>query len=495
MRVPLLSILSLAMTATSAAASDSPDYALTVYSAAAPGTLSTERLADYGDRLPGYAVISDRRVLELVRGTGELRFSDVARRIDPTTVKFASITDPAGTRVLEQNYQYDLVSQQKLLQRYLGQPLTVEQQRGDAIERISGTLLSADGGLILARDDGSVVTLSSWSSVQFPALPGGLISKPTLVWKIDAARGGRHESQVSYQTQGMTWWTDYNITLREEGGRCRMDLAAWVSLVNQSGGSFPNAKLKLVAGDVNRAPAAPEPQMMYRMAVAEAAPMADGFSESELFEYHLYTLGRRTDLPDNSVKQLELFPAVAGAECRRELVFTASPSYRNYGAAMTDQGFGATQRGEAGAFLEFENREANRLGIPLPGGRVRVSQASADGAQEFIGEDLIQHTARNESIRLKLGTAFDISGERRQVSYSYDEKARTITETIEVEVRNGKKSPAEVTVREYLYRWSGWTITGNSQAFDKRDAQTVDFAVKLPAEGKQTVRYTVTYRW
>lgn len=172
MRVPLLSILSLAMTATSAAAADGPDYALTVYSAAAPGTLSTERLADYGDRLPGYAVVSDRRVLELSRGTGELRFSDVARRIDPTTVKFASLTDPAGTRVLEQNYQYDLVSQQKLLQRYLGETLTVEQVRGDAIERISGTLLSADGGLILARADGSVVTLNSWSSVQFPALPG-----------------------------------------------------------------------------------------------------------------------------------------------------------------------------------------------------------------------------------------------------------------------------------------------------------------------------------
>lgn len=495
MRVPLLSMLSLAMTATSAAAADTPDYALTVYSAAAPGTLSTERLADYGDRLPGYAVVSDRRPLELSRGTGELRFSDVARRIDPTTVSFASLTDPAGTRVLEQNYQYDLVSQQKLLQRYLGQPLTVEQQRGDTIERISGTLLSADGGLILAREDGSVVTLSSWSSVQFPVLPGGLISQPTLVWKLDAARGGRHEALVSYQTQGMTWWTDYNITLREDGGDCRMDLAAWVSLVNQSGGSFPNAKLKLVAGDVNRAPAAPEPQMLYRTMVAEAAPKADGFAESELFEYHLYTLGRRTDLPDNSVKQLELFPAVAGAECRRELVFTATPTYYNYGAAMTDQGFGATQRGEAGAFLEFENRETNRLGIPLPGGRVRVSQASADGAQEFIGEDLIQHTARNETIRLKLGTAFDISGERRQLSYSYDEKARTITETIEVEVRNGKKTPAEVTVREYLYRWSGWAITGNSQAFDKRDAQTVDFAVKLPAEGKQTVRYTVTYRW
>lgn len=495
MRVPLLSMLSLAMTATAAAAADAPDYALTVYSAAAPGSLSTERLAQYGDHLPGYAVVSDRRTLELARGVGELRFADVARRIDPTTVSFASLTDRAGTRVLEQNYQYDLVSQQKLLQRYLGETLTVEQVRGDAVERISGTLLSADGGLILARPDGSVVTLGSWSSVQFPALPGGLISKPTLVWTLDAARGGRHQTQVSYQTRGMTWWTDYNLTLREDGGECRMDLAAWVSLVNQSGGSYPNARLKLVAGDVNRAPSAPEPPMAMMMEARAVADSAPGFEQSELFEYHLYTLGRRTDLPDNSVKQLELFPAVAGAACRRELVFTASPMYRPWGRAMTDQGFGATQRGEAGAFLEFENRENNRLGVPLPGGRVRVSQAAADGALEFIGEDLIGHTARNETIRLKLGTAFDISGERRQVSFAYDEKARSITETIEVEVRNGKKSPAEVTVREYLYRWSGWNISANSLPFTRRDAQTVDFALKLPAEGKQTVRYTVTYRW
>lgn len=494
MRIPL-SILSLAMTATSAAAADSPDYALTVYSAAAPGTLSTERLADYGDRLPGYGVVSDRRTLQIDRGTSELRFADVARRIDPTTVSFGSLTDPAGTRVLEQNYQYDLVSQQKLLQRYLGETLTVEQVRGDSIETVSGSLLSADGGLILARADGSVVTLNNWSSVQFPALPGGLISKPTLVWKLDAARGGAHQTQVSYQTQGMTWWTDYNVTLHDEGGRCRMDLAAWVSLVNQSGGSYPNARLKLVAGDVNRAPSAPaQPKYLQRAMVAEAS-MDAGFVESELFEYHLYTLGRRTDLPDNSVKQLELFPAVTAADCRRELVFTASPMYQPWGQAMTDQGFGATQSGEAGAFVEFANTEANRLGMPLPGGRVRVSQAAGDGALEFIGEDLIKHTARGETLRLKLGTAFDISGERRQVDFAYDEKARTITETIEVEVRNGKKSPAEVTLREYLYRWSGWTISANSQAFDKRDAQTVDFKLRIPADGKSTVRYTVTYRW
>jgi hypothetical protein len=493
MRLPLLSVLSLAMS--TALAAETPDFALTVYSAAAPGTLSTERLAQYGPNLPGYAVVSDRRQLELKRGVGELRFSDVAQRIDPTTVSFASLTDPAGTRVLEQNYQYDLVSQQKLLQRYIGEPLTVEQVRGDGIERVSGRLLSADGGLILAREDGSVLTLTNWSSVAFPALPGGLITKPTLVWLLDSARGGMHEAVVAYQARGMTWWTDYNLTLHGDESACRMDLAAWVSLVNQSGGSFPNARLKLVAGDVNRAPAAAQPAHLGHMEVMARSKSADSFAESELFEYHLYTLGRRTDLPDNSVKQLELFPAATGANCRRELVFTATPRYQGWGSVMADQGFGATQSGEAGAFLEFENKESNRLGMPLPGGRVRVSQASGDGALEFIGEDLIDHTARNETIRLKLGTAFDISGERRQLDFKYDSQARMLTEIIEVEVRNGKQRPQEVTLREYLYRWSTWSISGESQAFEKRDAQTIDFKLKLPAEGKARVRYTVTYRW
>ena len=473
------------------------DYSLTVYSAAQPGSLSTERLADYGDRLPGYALVRDRREMSLPQGAGEVRFSDVAKRIDPTTVSFASLTDPSGTRVIEQNYQYDLVDSQKLLQRYLGQQITVERLRGEQSDRISGRLLSATGGLILAREDGSVLTLNSWSNVEFPALPGGLMSKPTLVWTLDAQHGGKHDAQVSYQTQGMTWWTDYNATLSGTAGVCKLDLQAWVSVVNQSGASYPNAQLKLVAGEVNRAPA-PAERVVYDMPVpmAAPAPAAASFAESELFEYHLYTLGRRTDLPDNSVKQLELFPSILGADCQRELVFTASPQPYYWSGPNLDQNFAATQKGEVNAYLLFDNKESNRMGLPLPGGRVRVNQQNAvDGSLEFIGEDLIEHTPRGETLRLTLGKSFDVVGERKQTAFAYDEKARRIVESFEIELRNGKKTAVDLTVREYLYRWSDWTISDASQAYRKQDAKTIDFAVSVPPEGKRTLRYRVTYQW
>lgn len=248
--------------AMSTAAASSPDFSLTVYSSAAPGAITSEQLANYGLQLPGYALVRDRRELELPNGSGEVRFSDVATRIDPTTVSFASVTDPDGTRVIEQNYQFDLVDGQKLLSRYIGETISVDQVRGDKVETITGKLLSATNGLILMQPNGEVQTLSYYANIAFPSLPGGLITKPTLVWLVDAKRGGKHDAQVSYQTQGMTWWSDYNVILKGDANACSMDLAAWVTVVNQSGASYPNAQLKLVAGEVNRAPAAPAPMAL-----------------------------------------------------------------------------------------------------------------------------------------------------------------------------------------------------------------------------------------
>jgi len=472
------------------------DYSLTVYSSAPPGQISVDTLTNYGQALPGYALVRDTRRMELARGRGEIRFTDVATRIDPTTVSFASLTDPDGTRVVEQNYQFDLVSQQKLIERYLGQTITVEQQRGEQVESLSGRLLSANGGLILVRDSGEVVTLNHWNNVRFPSLPGGLITRPTLVWLVEAARGGAHEARVAYQTQGMTWWSDYNVTLREAAGACDMDLSAWVTIVNQAGASFPNAQLKLVAGEVNRAPAAPQPAMMELRASAGALAKQEGFQEAQLFEYHLYTLGRRTDLPDNSTKQLELFPSAAGVACRKQLVFSASPApWPFYSAPISDQGYAATTPGSVGAWLEFDNKESAHLGMPLPAGRVRVNQAAADGTLEFIGEDLIKHTPRNETLRIKLGNAFDVVGERKQTHFAYDDAADTIDESFEISVRNRKQAPVTVVVREYLYRWSNWQVTSKSHAFAKRDAQTLDFPLTIPADGEAKLSYAVRYSW
>ncbi len=221
---PLAAALSLGLAAMSSHAADAPDYALTVYSSATPGQISVEALTNYGMQVPGYALVRDARRMELPRGSGAVRFTDVAKRIDPTTVSFVSKTDPVGTRVIEQNFQFDLVSQEKLIARYIGETITVEQQRGDQLERVSGRLLSASGGLILEKSNGEVLTLNTWSNVAFPSLPGGLITKPTLVWLVDAKRGGTHDAEVAYQTQGMTWWADYNVTLHGDESACAIDL-------------------------------------------------------------------------------------------------------------------------------------------------------------------------------------------------------------------------------------------------------------------------------
>ena len=276
-----------------------------------------------------------------------------------------------------------------------------------------------------------------------------------------------------------------------------MDLSSWVTIVNQSGGSYPAAQLKLVAGEVNRAPSAPQNGLTMMKARGGVSLNEDqGFSESSLFEYHLYALGRRSDLPDNSTKQLELFPTAVDVACKKQLVFTASPQAGAYWAQpIADQGYGATTTGTVGADLEFENKQANQLGVPLPAGRMRVNQASADGSLEFIGEDVIKHTPRNETVRIKLGNSFDVVGERRQTGFTVDSAGKTIDETFEISVRNRKTSAATVVVREYLYRWSNWKVTAKSHDFDKRDAQTIDFPLNIAADGEAKLTYSVRYSW
>lgn len=492
-------VLAMSIVMTTAASASDADYSLTIYSSAQPGQIDVNAIAGYGAAgLPGYALVRDKRTMAIPQPRGEVRFTDVAKLIDPTTVSFASISDPDGTRVLEQNYQYDLVSADKLMDRYIGQRVTVERADGSQIQRIDGTLLGTQGALLLQLDNGEVSTLTRYDNVRFPSLPGGLITRPTLVWLVDSAKGGEQQAQVAYQTRGITWWADYNVVLDESGAQCKMDLSSWVTIVNQSGGSYPAAKLKLVAGEVNRAPAAPQPATMRMEKMTMAAPMEDeGFQESQLFEYHLYTLGRRSDLPDNSTKQLELFPAAIGVGCQKQLVFTASPfGYPMWGSNPNwDQNLGATNKGQVGAFLEFANKAENHMGMPLPAGRVRVNQAAADGSLEFIGEDLIAHTPRNESLRIKLGNSFDIVGERKQVDFKLDTNAKLMDETFEIEVRNRKQTAAEVIVRDYFYRWSAWELLQSTHKGNKRDQQTMDFTLQIPADGTAKVRYTVRYKW
>ena len=265
--------------------------ALTIYSSAAPGAIPPELYrpvlggggynAQYASRIPGYAIVKQERTIELVQGRGKIRFADVAAQIDPTTVSFTSLTDPANTHVLEQNFEFDLVSTDKLMKRYLDRKITVDQIQGDKVETLTGTLLSTAGGLVLKGADGGVQVLTEFANVRFPKLPGGLITRPTLVWDVQSNRPGPHRTRVTYETKGVTWWADYNIvfTAGDDANSGLLDVGAWVSIINQSGASYKNAKLKLIAGDVHRAPQ-PRPRAPgKRMYTAEAAavPTKGGF--------------------------------------------------------------------------------------------------------------------------------------------------------------------------------------------------------------------------
>ena len=473
---------------------------LTIYSSAQPGAIDprTFRNGGEGQAVPGYALVREEREFALRAGRNALRVNDVPALIDPTTVAFASLSDPKGTRVVEQNFEFDLTSTAKLLSRYLEREITVEQPRGQTVESITGTLVGTQGGLTLKLPDGSVRILSANAPVKLPGLPGGLISKPTLVWDIDASRAGLQPARFTYQTGGMTWWTDYNLTYSEPApDTCRVDVGAWVTIVNQSGAAFTDARLKLMAGDVQRAQ---PPQRVYP-ASAPADTMlarkAESFQEKAFFEYHLYTLGRATTLASNSTKQIELFPMAAGVGCEKTLVYSGQAPTYPYGAPLTDRDYGTAANKKVNVYLRVKNAAANGLGVPLPAGKIRVSKLdAADGNLEFVGEDLIDHTARDETVQVKLGSAFDVIGERRQMDFRIDTAAKWIEEDIEVKVRNQKPDEAAaVVVRESLYRWSNWTVLRKTHSFTREDARTVHFPLRVPPKGEAVVRYTVRYTW
>ncbi len=521
--LPLCAAVAAALQGSAAAQQPAPASAsaLTIYSSARPGAIPPElyRHGGTGQNIPGYAMVRQERELKLDKGRNTVRYTDVAALIDPTTVVFESLSDARGTTVVEQSFQFDLVNTAKLMEKYVDRAITVEQVRGNAVESFAGTLLSTAAGLVLRRADGTIQTLPHNAGVRLPELPGGLITRPTLVWDIAANRPGAHRTRVSYQTSGITWWADYNVTYSEgapaAGGTpfdtlrtlpglrtanaCRLDVGAWVSILNQSGATYADAKLKLVAGDVHRAKL-PATLAGRRMDMARAAAQearAPGFEEKAFFEYHLYTLGRPTTVPDNSTRQIELFPAARGVPCEKTLVYYgALPAYGFGPNPITDRNFGVQGNRKVDVYLAFRNAPDQNMGMPLPAGRIRVSKLDeADQTLEFIGEDTIDHTPRNEKVLVKMGSAFDVVGERRQVNFTVDTSRRTMTEEIEVKLRNQKKEPVAVIVKENLYRWVNWSITQKTHEFEKQDARTVHFPTRVGPGKEVTLRYTVQYTW
>jgi hypothetical protein len=427
---------------------------------------------------------------------GMIRFTDVAAQIDGTSVSFKSLTDPNAT-VLEQNYEYDLVSADKLLEKYIDKQIAVLTKDGS---RYSGKLLSFDANQLVIRQDGEKTEIvmvqrgDNVKDIQFGALPEGLITKPTLVWKLATEKVGQQLIEVAYQTGGINWQADYNAVLNAND--TALDLGGWVTINNQSGTTYKDAKLKLIAGDVRRVQLQQAFAMgaMRKMAMNEAA--APGFEEKSFFEYHLYTLGRPATVAQNQTKQIELLKT-ADVPVKKIFLYEGAPQYRFYGGLINDANYGSEEGNKkVNVIIEVKNSKGNHMGMALPKGKVRLyKRDEADGSLEFIGEDQIDHTPKDETVRLHIGDAFDIVGERKRTNFSVDTGRHVMIESFEIRVRNHKTEPVEVLVKETLYRWNNWEITESNQKWTKYDSNTIHFPVKVDKDGEQVITYTVRYTW
>jgi hypothetical protein len=459
------------------------------------------------------SLVREERTLTMGKGMTHVVIPDIPATIDGTSLHFVSLTDPGAVRVLEQSYQYDLVHQAKLLQRYIGKD--VEFVRKDPVTKkeftVSGRLLATGyseqpqygsaapsfigtGGMIVEIN--GKIEMNPVGRLVLPSLPEGLILRPQLDWLVSNSREGTQKTEISYLAGQLGWSCNYVALLNKDDAK--LDLTGWVTLTNNSGTSFQNAGLKLVAGDVNIVKPAFEGAMRMAKSAMATDEAAAQFKQTELFEYKLYTLQRRTDINNNETKQIEL---TSGKNITSKKVFIYDGLsdqwrywYNNY--SYRSQGsFGQQSNTKVGVYVTFKNEEKAGLGIPLPKGKVRVYKRDDDGKEQFVGEDEIDHTPKDEEVRLYLGNAFDIVGERAQKDFKSMASGRIVEETIEVKVRNHKGERVEVMVYEHPWRWSQWEIIASNGQWTKVDQTTVKFPVTLGKDEEKSVRYTIRYSW
>jgi len=422
-----------------------------------------------------------RELPSLGSGKVELEFRDVAANIQPETVSIKAVGAGAGLSVLEQNYRYDLLTPQTLLEKYVGKRVRAYRYHEQTAKEdvVDADLLSVEGGTVLKFNN--EITFGYPARLAFPQVPDNLIAKPTLVWLVDSA-AAKQTVEVTYLTQNLNWSADYVLVV--DDAEKKGDLNGWVTLVNQSGTSYKNAELKLVAGDVNRVQ--PRVQTMnYGYEAKAAAAPAPQFQEQGLFEYHLYSLQRPTNVLQNEQKQVNLLSA-AGIGVNKKLIFFGQQYWfrGQYGQVLSNQ--------KVGAYLDIQNSEQNHLGMPLPKGTLRVYKADKSGAKQFVGEDAIDHTPRDEKFRVKMGESFDVVGDRKQTEW-HELGSCNAESAWEIEIRNHKDTAIEV--EDYEPIGGDWTIVSSSQASEKKDANTFTFNVKVPARGKTKVNYKVRVKW
>ena len=452
--------------------------------AAAPGGFGYGGMVTAGGG--GFAMVVEERPLELKAGDNVVRVRGVPARLDPTTVKLTSRTDPGHTVVLEQRFANDLASADTLLDRHIGHEVVLVTAGGE----VRGTLLSFDDRHIVVEtaDRSYPVRLvqrgSNLRDIRLGALDGGLVTEPTLEWKVSAARGGRHVAEVSYQTGGISWAADYTAIV--DPVKDAVDLSGWVTLVNRSGASFSGAKVVLVAGGAEQA----APVVFTGYVAARPEPSAS----------RVFPLDGATDLRDGASVQLELFSPRSGARSEEILVYEPLANAAYYASGYPNNDCGAytyqSVKSYSERFVEVALPQGRGTARALPEGTVRVYRRGAGGALELVGADPMVRSGAG-AVRLRTGTSDEVKGERRQVAGSCqpDPSGRALSEKIEVVVKNSGQRAVQVVVREHMQRWTNWTLKDESQKGTRAGVVTQEYRVKVPASGSKTVSYTVTYSW
>jgi hypothetical protein len=432
------------------------------------------------------ALVKDIRQIHLQPGIFPLRFEDVAASINPSTVHFRSLTAPEKLSVVEQNYEYDLLDPQKLLQKYVGREVTLvrpEVESGSTRLVETKALLLSDNNGPVWKIGNEIVTGLSAESYRFPDLPENLYSRPTLVWTLDNRAGESQKVEASYLANSVNWSADYVLTVGRDEKNA--DLDGWVTLTNNSGATYKNAKLQLVAGQLNRA----NPPMNARAALAMNAAADEAkqqFFQESFSEYHLYTLARRTSVQNNESKQISLLNATSVPVEKYLLVEGESYYYRN------PQGIGNAIPQPVKVYYRFKNEDKGGLGMPLPAGVIRVYQADSQGGMQYAGEDNIAHTPKDETLRIHVGDAFDVVCERKQVDYK--KLGLNLYEMeYQIVLRNHKEGAVAVEVREPV--GGDWEVENSNFAPTKLDSSTIGFSVPVEKNGNAVLDYRVRVRW
>jgi len=437
----------------------------------------------------GYAVVRETLPIDLKPGVNQVSFAGATAKVEADSVILRDVAGKAEFQILEQSYRNDPVSQVMLLSLFEGKTLEFNRRETNKPDRvIMGKVVRSGfvpGGRFvepIIEVDGKL-QFSLPGEPIFPSLGNDNVLKPTLNWKLNSASSGKIDAEVAYLSNGFTWEASYNLVATDKSDL--LDVVGWVTMNNQSGMTFNEAKIKLMAGDVNRVQESSFRGANKARAMMAMAPAADGVvTEKSFDEFHLYTLGNPATLRDKETKQVE-FVRASGVKAERIYVFDGFGYYPR----------GVATPGKVQVYREFKNSEANKLGIALPKGKVRFYSQDDDRQLEFVGENQIDHTPKDETIRVHTGNSFDLTGEHRMTNSTEDDSNHVATQTFEIKVRNHKKEPVEIRVVEHATRGGNWTLTAQSQPHEKKDASTFEFRVPLQPDEEKTVTYTVRYRW